>query len=305
MAILTIMRGLPGSGKSTEAEKLAKEKQAFRLNSDLLRTMLHFEIFTGYREGVTQDMLFVLAKSLLAQGKNVIIDNTNLNPKVFEGWIDLGPRKLCLASHVEIVDIKTDVDECIRRDQLREKKVGKTVIIKMALQHQNYMAGEKVLLVDIDGTLANIEHRLKFASGETKNWETFFSLLPGDSPRLDVVSAITEEARRTCSKVILVSARPEKYRRETEEWLIKTGIQESLNPVVMLMRENNDKRDDVTVKTEMSRYLKNLLIEGVYDDRPRVLVNVWGKKLPKEKIHDVGDNKFFISEREDLNYWTV
>lgn len=55
MAKLTIMRGLPASGKSTKAKELLSVGNTVRINKDLLRTMLHFDTFTGRNEGMTRD----------------------------------------------------------------------------------------------------------------------------------------------------------------------------------------------------------------------------------------------------------
>lgn len=90
MPKLIIMRGLPASGKSTEAEKIAKEDEnCVRLNKDLLRKMLHFDKYTGKNEAMTSAAEMCLARMFLEGNKNVIIDDTNLNPRVLEIWVRL------------------------------------------------------------------------------------------------------------------------------------------------------------------------------------------------------------------------
>lgn len=54
-----IMQGLPGSGKSTKAEEIVEHDgkgNTVRLNRDLLRTMLHFDKWSGRNEGITKDV---------------------------------------------------------------------------------------------------------------------------------------------------------------------------------------------------------------------------------------------------------
>src|SRR4051812_38724625 len=81
MAKLIIMQGLPASGKSTKAKELLEHGNTVRLNKDLLRTMLHFDKFTGRNEGLTQDAALFLADNFLEKDINVIIDDTNFNPR--------------------------------------------------------------------------------------------------------------------------------------------------------------------------------------------------------------------------------
>lgn len=269
------MRGLPASGKSTKAKLLLEHGNTVRINKDLLRTMLHFDVFNYKKEEQTQDASRLLTEFYLTQGINVIIDDTNLNPKVVAQYVEIAERTKAKIEYVDTTDVS--VDECVSRDVLRSlqqekvRSVGGMVIKKMALQYMNYMAGENVVVCDLDGTLCNIEHRLKYGKGEEKNWKTFFELIPGDSLRADVLEKLRETAKTTDSKIVLVSARPEDHRFQTELWLGKHGIQYDL----LLMRQSNDKRPDTEVKLEIyNKYLSKMKIWKVFDDRPSV-IRMW------------------------------
>lgn len=281
MSKLTIMSGLPASGKSTKAQEITKTTgNTIRINKDLLRTMLHFDKFNGVNEGITQEASTYLALYFLSKDINVIIDDTNLNPKTMQHWKDFGQR--CDAK-IEHIDIDTSVQECIKRDLVREKKVGYHVILKMALQYKDFMKGEKVIICDIDGTIADITHRLKYASGPEKNWDTFFSLIKDDTPRTDVMNEVNMKAQSLGATIIFVSARPETYREETEKFIYKyfAGQQRYL-----IMRPENDKRPDTEVKSEIyDKYLKNLDVVEVFDDRPSV-IRMWREK--GLTVNDVG-----------------
>ena len=55
MSRLILMQGLPGSGKSTRAKELLDENpHAVRINRDLLRTMLHCDVWSKDKEEVTR-----------------------------------------------------------------------------------------------------------------------------------------------------------------------------------------------------------------------------------------------------------
>lgn len=125
-AKLIIMRGLPGSGKTTFSELIIKnDSKTIRLNRDLLREMLHFK-WTPKNEKFTIQAEELLASHFLTDGFNVIIDDTNLNPEVYEKWKHF-------TQDWEVVDF-TDVsiEECIKRDAQRPKPVGPAVIMRMA-----------------------------------------------------------------------------------------------------------------------------------------------------------------------------
>jgi predicted kinase len=282
MAKLIINIGLPASGKSTESEnRILADGNTVRINKDLLRTMLHFDKFTGKNEGLTRDASRTLAKQFLANGTNVIIDDTNLNPGTKQSWVDLA--KECDAK-IEYLDMThVSVEECIKRDSVRDKKVGRHVIEKMALQYLDYMKGETVVICDLDGTLADCSHRQHFVNGETKDWKSFFEGIPNDTVREEVRHQVAQLCVDENAKLIFVSARPENYRQQTQAWLDINYH----NGVPLIMREANDKRPDTEVKSEIyEKYLKNLNIIKVFDDRP-IVIKMWREK--GLEVEDVGN----------------
>lgn len=272
------MKGLPASGKSTKAEELLKTMgNAVRLNKDLLRTMLHFNVFNRVKEGKTQDASIALTRYFLTHDTSVVIDDTNLNPKVVESWKTIAKECNAKIEYVDCFDVS--VEECIRRDDKRamkkERHVGRHVIIKMALQYHDYMKGRDVIICDLDGTLCDCEHRKHFLQGEKKDWTSFFNHLNDDYLRGDILDKLMTEMRNTYSTIIFVSARPEDYRIDTIGWMYDNIPIE--NPI-LIMRESNDKRPDTEVKNDIyEKYLKNLNIVKVFDDRPSV-IRMWREK---------------------------
>lgn len=273
MSKMIIMQGLPASGKSTKAQEFVAQGNTVRINKDLLRTMLHFDKFTGPNESKTRDAARTLAKMYLQDGINVVIDDTNLNPGTRQSWVDLAKETGVKIQH-EVMD--TPLEECLKRDWGREKQVGAHVIKQMALQYCGYLKGEKVVVCDLDGTLCDIKHRLHFVKGEKKDWNGFFQGISEDTVRVEVLDqllALEEEG----NKIILVSARPNTYREETEKWLEIVFKGYPLD-TALIMRDARDKRDDTEVKAEIyEKYLKNLTITKVFDDRPSV-IRMWREK---------------------------
>lgn len=284
------MRGLPASGKSTRAKEIMEESgNVVRINKDLLRTMLHFDKWSGINESTTRDVARTIASSLLERGTNVLIDDTNLNDGTFQSWKDLALR---IGAKVEVINIDTPYAQCIMRDRTRENPVGDHVIVGMALQNGLYPEPQRgFVLCDLDGTLADIRHRLKYVKTEPKDWKSFFEHISEDSPRTEIIELIKAYNLKGFD-VIIVSARPDNYRKQTEEWLDK-NIDGPLRPYkAVLMRRAGDRRPDTEVKADiLSTYFKDLSkISLVIDDRPSV-INMW-----KEKglgVMDVGNGVEF------------
>lgn len=279
------MQGLPGSGKSQKAEELiASMGNAFRVNKDLLRTMLHFDNFTGRNEGITQDTSKNIAINLLAGGWNVIIDDTNFNPRTIAMWQQVAED--CEAKF-EIVKLDVPVEVCVMRDLDREKYVGGNIIKNMALQYE-ITDRSPYVLCDIDGTIADITHRLQYAKGETKDWKKFFSLISEDTVRKDVAKILIGLYNQG-NTIIFVSARPDTYRQETLEWLDKNHLSFAWT---LIMRKGNDKREDSIVKKQiLETYFKDKSkIKCVIDDRPRV-IKMWREE--GLEVIDVGNGVDF------------
>lgn len=266
---LLILRGLPASGKSTTAKELLKSKSWKRVNRDLLREMLHNNEFTGKNESVTIAIEKTIAMELLKAGYNVVVDDCNISAHHAEIWMAVAVSQ---GVEFESQHIDTIWQECIERDKGRDKAVGAQVIKQMALQYGLLYRSEiskGIVVCDIDGTIANIEHRLHHAKKEPKDWKSFFSEMDKDTVREDVKAEI-KKCEEEGYDIVFVSARPEDYREQTEKWLL-----DNMGYNFVLMRQKGDKRDDTIVKQEIyDKYLKHHNVVRVYDDRPKV-IRMW------------------------------
>ena len=122
---LIFMIGLPGSGKSTYAERNLGDCEI--LSSDKLRTELFNDVNNQENNQLIFDTLFKRAREFLLAGKNVVIDATNVDreerEKSLSHFKDLNVIRIAMV-------VKTPVKECILRDSLRERTVGKDVILR-------------------------------------------------------------------------------------------------------------------------------------------------------------------------------
>jgi hypothetical protein len=122
------------------------------------------------------------------------------------------------------------------------------------------------VVLDIDGVLADVRHRLHYLDQKPKNWEAFFSAANNDG-LLEVGAdfAITAAASH---QIVYLTGRPERLRAETTRWLQSNG----LPPGPLLMRMDGDRRPAVQTKLQQLRRLRaKIRVELVVDDDPIVI----------------------------------
>ena len=128
---LLVLRGLPGSGKTTYAKTLIPDY--IRVSRDDYRNMMWDGKFSREKEDVLVDCMLLQVRSLLGRGFNVVLDNIHLDPQHIElAKTCLVPSMENKSEFFEIKDFTTSVEECIRRDKERGGKVGEDVIRNLA-----------------------------------------------------------------------------------------------------------------------------------------------------------------------------
>lgn len=274
---IIMCKGLPASGKSTWAYEQVKTGNFMVVSKDEIRKM-----FGGYKPSREKEVLRIrnrLIEQAIQMRRNVIVDDTNLNPKherhIAKMARDLGCR-------FEINDSFLDVspEECVKRDLHRgDKSVGSSVIWDMyyrwvspnPLRLLNRTSDKpRAVMCDIDGTLAlNTEGR------------SFYDMTRVGEDDADpfvacIIDALynygVERNGSPYPSIILVSGRDETAREETEKWLAKNMVPYDK----LFMRKEGDRRSDDIVKKEIykEKIEPEYGILGVFDDRPQC-VRLW------------------------------
>lgn len=273
-----MLRGLPGSGKSSYAKEILKQGGNFyRVNRDHIREMLYFSDWRGKREGmVIQIEKNIVEYLLTVEGANVVIDDCNISQKHLDLWKNfLNESQFAgMSINLEPHWIDTPMEECIARDALRDRTVGRSAIVGMAMKNGLY-APKKVVLCDLDGTIANLDHRLGYmypTDGSKKDWKSFFAEISNDT-LIEGVAAQLLQKRMEGYEIFYISARPDNYRKETEEWLSRVGAPPY---TALFMRRAMDKREDSEIKQDLLNqfFPDKSVINCVFDDRPRV-IRMW------------------------------
>lgn len=278
-------RGLPASGKSSWAKKFVNERQNWILiSNDSIRESFFARIFSKQDTKNVDKIRNLMIEYAIDNNFNIVVDNTNLNPKRIE------ELQKVAESNGYSFDIKdfTDVpiEECIRRDKLRSKKVSHRVILNMYNYYLN-PDNSKILTID-DLDLNKINNKAPHVINENTlglpqaiicDLDGTLALMcdrsPYDASKCDLdtlnkpVYNCVNSMQNAGYKIIFVSGREDKYREPTEKFLSNANIQDYL----LYMRETNDVRKDSIVKEEIynNKIKDNYFIDFVLDDRLQVV----------------------------------
>jgi len=280
MTLLTIMRGLPASGKTTYSSNL----DAVRVSRDDIRQTVQPGIFIldEVQERVVTKVEEQTVRLWLKAGRDVVVDDMNLRSKYVKRWISIAYQ--CGAEY-DVVDLTNQpLNDCLERNETRGFKVPAELITGL---HERYIKGQpyplpytealgsqrepyvrpedgvRAFLIDIDGTLANHE-------GIRNPYDTTrYSL---DTVHEHVRTLIYALVGRGYYP-IFCSGRSDEFRAVTASWIHRAT---NLYDFGLVMRPKDDHREDSEVKYDLFdehiRLVYDVLL--VLDDRDRV-VDMW------------------------------
>ena len=302
MPTITLLIGISGSGKSTYAQAVAPQTNSIIVSRDKLREMIFgyteetIHKYYGQKENLYKNEQLIttyqnsLIKKALERGQNVIVDNTNL---VLKHIKDFHKTFHHYENHHHLIEC--DLSDAIKRDKLRVRSVGESVIkdqyqklqnLKQNFDFKSYIpvtpnikndpSKPDCVVFDIDGTLALKGNRNAY------DWKR----VGEDTVNASVYAlyrSLVEDVQLNNYKIIICSGRSEVCRNETYEWLhendmlteLLRGTYESdldFKHTTLYMRKENDNRPDWIVKQEMwEQICKDYYIEFMVDDRNQVV----------------------------------
>lgn len=302
--------GIPACGKSTwSKEEVRKDPEGtMRINRDDLRNMLSNYHFTDSNEKVVTTLKEQALVAGLKSGRNIIIDETNLNRRNFDDICDI-IRNLNIDCMVMEKPFYVELDEAIARDNTRtgSAHVSEEVVRRFwkksgGTQHKYYkprvemitrkteddVAKSKpqfksqlpeAIICDLDGTLSlfNVINRDGSVTVEHTNTH---ARSPYDASKCDQdslneqVAIVLEAMDKAGYQIVFCSGREDMYREQTN-----TFIKKHLDfEYKLFMRKSGDDRKDSIIKEEIynNHIAPNYNVFLVLDDRKQV-VNLWRK----------------------------
>lgn len=280
---IIVLRGLPGSGKSSWATGIARLFPATfaRVSRDDIRIMLGIEGGLGApdQEAIVTAIEKAQAQAIIDQDKTAIIDATNLSDRFVKEWFKMG--------NVLFRDFEAPIQACIERDATRTAgHVGEAVIRKMAKRYGikddgslkdppaqpeplvfkkvPAWSGEKTdaIILDIDGTVA--DHSAVRGPYDTSKYHL-------DGAHEDVLE-IAQGLSASGYAVLVTTGRSDEFREVTQAWITEKGVPCDR----LIMRKQGDKRNDSIVKHDLFwEFIEpEFNVTICFDDRDRV-VKAW------------------------------
>lgn len=278
--------GVPGSGKTTWSKAFVENNPNWvRICRDDFRFMLKNAPFlSGRGEELITNLVNESTERALLSGFNVILDATHVKLSYINSVI----KTFGEMADIEFEVFDVPIEECLKRDSEREKKVGREVIEKMQSNFdtlkkefdfqpvpqrsrmkrdfsEDWGEGKTyAFITDIDGTVAHMNgKRGPF------DWKKV-GLDDPDHPMISTLQAL----KSTGAEIIAVSGRDASCRTETEEWLKKHEVPFD----TLFMRPEKDQRKDSLIKEEIynNHIRDNYNVVMIFDDRDQV-VETWRK----------------------------
>lgn len=132
---------------------------------------------------------------------------------------------------------------------------------------------KNTIIVDIDGTMANCDHRQELA--EAGRWEDFHGLCHQDAPYPDIIQIVNTFGDAGYD-IFACTGRNERFRNKTLDWFVAHGV--AVDDI--WMRADDEFGKDVEVKTAMMEkhfgskeaVLENVLC--VLEDRDKLVIGL-------------------------------
>ena len=149
----------------------------------------------------------------------------------------------------------------------------------MSQTTQNAPSGRPIAVIDIDGVVADVRHRVRYLDERPRDWDAFFGAAADDPPLAAGLARVAQLA--TDHDVVWLTGRPEWLRETTVAWFVRHGLPGGR----LIMRRGNDRRPARVVKrAELRRLAAGRTVAIVLDDDPAVVAALAADGWPVEHV---------------------
>lgn len=128
------------------------------------------------------------------------------------------------------------------------------------------------IVIDLDGTLADVAHRRHLVVGKHRDYKAFHALLGEDTVN-QAVAALMIAMNAIHYKIVVVSARPEFYREETLAWLKQHRLDWVIYDLFLLRAEGDNTPSQDLKRAWLKKYGAGK-IKFIVEDSGKV-VDMW------------------------------
>lgn len=287
---IVILVGPPGSGKTTTAEGLMSDAwdvgiKTSRISQDDQGKQGHMDLFESALKNEIPLIIVDRMGFSKDQRDRYIIPARKAGYKV-KIIVHHVPHQVCYDRMMARENHPT-----INGEDQEKSKIAKSALGTFFKQYQRVTDDEadvvlrygwesedkqKAVVFDIDGTIADIEHRrhhVQRTDGKKKDWRMFNLEMVNDTPKPAIVELVKAMAT-VYPAIVFCSGRTDDFRGVTYDWLEKTLNEEVF--FELYMRRRDDSRQDNIVKEIILDFelLPRYDILFVVDDRDQV-VKMW------------------------------
>ena len=280
MTKLLLTIGIPASGKSVLAEQM---KDFVCVERDFFRKKQYDQGQSWSQEfekNVAKEQEIEVLMHL-KNNRNVIISDTNINPKTREKWKAIA--KNLNVDYSEII-IRCDLDLALERNKTRtgwkfvpENKIKEFYIRfteQFPLHYKPMKCLPKAFIFDVDGTLAKNNSGRSFYE-----WNNVIM----DDVYWDIAN-LCNDLYLLDYQILILSGRDSICKADTHTWLEKNTISYDK----LIMRPKGNKLPDHIIKHDLfhKHIAPYYTVLGVFDDRPKVC-DMW--RSIQLRIYQIGD----------------